>query len=332
MSFARARAFGAPPVPTVLRGRFVFWTRNPFAMQRNPDGTFRYPKARPDLFFMAELDSLWRIDPAEAERILGEYLAAGFNHVVTGPVVEAGYHGHFADTDWRDDPDGFAAFLQWLTDRGAAYSLFVLPDIAPWFHGPDTGWDLARVESDLGALYRHPTVQRLTERVVIAWEQWAPVANMEAAFRWLTATFPRPILRGWHNGVGHDAPCTSDTDSQVGWSRCIAAGCNWHPFQAHPPNARPEELDGRTPVEMARYDLWDAVRRLHNKPDSPWGHQPGFVTPTGGHVAIDLMEGPAFGLYWDRIDAHAAYTRAALGVPGVRYVLDGAPLTEVPQP
>lgn len=274
---------------------------------------------------MAELDSLWRHDRAEAERILAEYTAAGFNHVPTGPVVEIGYHGHYPDTDWRSDPEGFAEFLSWLDTRGLAFTLFVLPDVPTYFGGTAHGWDLARVRADLGPLYTHPAVQALTRRVCLAWEQYAPMAAMAEAFDLLREWFP-DAERFWHNPPGHDAPCSSDEHSLDGWVSAAAHGCTGYMFQTWPPQTAPHDLDGRTPIEMLRYDLWDAVRRLHGKPDSPWGNPP--VLTTAGHLmTIEYAEGIAYGQYWADGYEHLGplWAEAAQSVAGVSpNTLDGA--------
>lgn len=309
----------------VLRGQFVIRTRNPFAEWKNGDGSPQFPRAQPTKFFLAELDSLWRHDKAEAERILAEYKAAGFNHVVTGPVVERGYHGHYPDTDWTNDPDAFADFLEWLTREGMAFSLFLLPDITPWFHGTGHGWDMERCDRDFTPIYSHPRIQALTTRTVTAWEQWATMPAMAAAFDWQTRLFPN-TERLWHNGPGHDSPCNGDEDSLDGWKNAAAHGITGYTFQTHPPQTSPAELDGREPIDMLIYDLKDMRRRLHGLPDSPWRNPP-VLTPEGHLLTLEYMEGLAYGMYWTDDYDHLGPTwgAAAQSVPGVIHTLDGAP-------
>lgn len=298
----------------------MIYTPNPFTAPR-----YGCPQAKPDRFFLAELDSLWKHDPAEAQRVLDVYRSLGFNHVVTGPAVERGYHGHYPDTNWLGNPDGFADFLQWLTDEGMAFSLFLLPDIDPYFHGTGHGWDWALVERDFTPFYAHPRIQALTTRTILAWEQWAGLHEMARAFRWQARLFPQ-AERLWHNGPGHDSPCNGDEDSLIGWQSASLNGCTGFAFQAHPPTTPPSDLDGRSPIDMLVYDLMDMRRRLHGLPTSPWGNA-AVTTQAGDLLTIDYLEGTAFAMYWtdDHREVGPAWGAAALSVEGIRYALDGAP-------
>lgn len=271
---------------------------------------------------MAELDSLWKHDPNEAERIITEYKALGYNHVPTGPIIEHGYHGHYPDTNWLGEADRFADFLAWLRSHEIEYTLFLFPDFWPWFHGTGVGWDHALIEAQLVPFYRHPRIQALTKRVCVAWEQWASIPEMVKVFDLMRMLFP-DAERYWHNGPGHDAPCNNTEHSLDGWVSAAAHGVTGYYFQAHPPETQPSELDGRTPLEMMMYDLWDAVRRLHGN-GSPWGNPP-VLTPRGELLKVVYFEGIAHGQYWHDNYTHIAqaWHDGALSVAGVAASLDG---------
>lgn len=311
-----------PSRPTDLRGQFVLFTRNPW------HGDSRFPKALPDRFFMAELDAVWDRQPHEAERILTEYLALGCNHVTVGTIVDNGYHDAYPSVDWRGQPERYAEFLRWLLSHGVEFSLFALPDIPPYFLGNSQGWDLAAAERDLTPFFTELQKHVDVRRVVSAWEEYGPGANMVEVFRWLSRVFPNSE-RAWHNPVGHLSPC-GGTEYQRGgmtspeaWRAVAAAGCDALYLQAWPENMPPPDTD-RTPLEQMRYDVWDMLRRFTGQ-GSPWGAP--IVARDGKPLRLDFFEGVAYAQYWGGAayrDIGPAWRQAALAA-GARYVLDGAP-------
>lgn len=343
MIFPQARPFrgGAVPSvrPAVLRGRFVIRTRNPFAFMLDEHGQQRFPGAKPDRFFMAELDSLWRLDRAEAERILDEYLAAGWNSIPTGPIVEYGYseggqHGrrHYPDTNWLGDPDGFADFLAWLTSKGCHFRLYLAPNCAPYFKGTGVGWDMEAVERDLTPFYRHPRIQALVTDTVTAWEEYAPIVEMGKIFGWQVRLFPK-AEPSWHNPPKHLGAGNSDED-EGDCNRAMAkAGIRCHRIQTVPPNEYRGGVNefGRTACGQHEYDLWDMQRRYgHTDKPGPEGQHAGrpwgdVRLPDGSKMRVVLEECCAFGDYWTDEDAAAEYTAAALR-QGITEILDGLPL------
>lgn len=328
--FDRARVLGDTGVATTapetnLRGRFVI--KLPFV---NPFIALGTPNAKPDRFFMSELDSLWRKSPADAQRVLDHYKALGYNHVPVGPVVEYGYNGQVPDTDWRDAPDRFAAFLRWLkVTNGVNYTLFVLPNMAPWWKGGRRGWHLDLVRRDFTAIYTHPTVRALTTRTAHAWEEVARIADMCAVFRLLTEWFPT-AARGYHNPVGHLGPGESDESEEGSVRECAAHGMNTLNIQTHPPNdaqyqnASGRNDDGRTCLEQGAYDVRDMQRRCQGWPDSPWRGNGPVLALDGQPVRVVYTEGIAYEDYGENptYDRGPEYRAAMLAIPGVTDVLD----------
>lgn len=324
---------GAGAPSGVLRGQFMLLTRNPFA-----DAKWNLPKALPDRFFMATLDALWAQDRAEAERIIGEYTAAGFNHVTVGSIYGPGYHGHYPFTDWRSNAEGFAEYLRWLAGKGVAYTLMLLPDCDPYFYGTGHGWDIDAVRRDFGPVYTHPTVHALTRRTCTAWEQYAPIAEMAKAFDLQREWFPN-AERFWHNNPGHLSPGNSDENEEECWRSAARHGITGMLLQAAPEGDgqfnNPDGTNhvGYTAIDSMRYDLWDMGRRFGLNNDkgpkgesagNPWGHA--VTQPDGTPLTLDYFEGTAFAMYWHGHgnDLADAWGKAASGVEGVRFCLDGA--------
>lgn len=321
--------FLAPAMPvstapeTNLRGRFVI--KLPFV---NPFIALGTPNAKPDRFFMSELDSLWRKSPKDARRVLDYYKSLGYNHVPVGPAVEYGYSGQVPDTNWLDAPDLFADYLVWMkVTNGVNYSLFVLPNCGDWWRGGRRGWNLDIVERDFAAIYTHPVVQALTTHVVHAWEEVATIAEMCKVFRLLVRWFPK-ARRGYHNPVGHLGPGESDESEEGSVRECAAAGMTDLEIQTHPRNGgnfeRPGGLndDGRTSSQQAFYDVGDMARRCQGLPGSPWGRP--VLTREGAPVTVRYMEGLAYEDYWTdpQYDRGPEYRAAMLAIPGVTDVLD----------
>lgn len=313
--------------PVDLRGQFVIYTRNPWA------GDPRFPRALPDRFFMAELDAVWDQKPDEAERIIAEYKALGCNHVTVGPIKDVGYHYHYPDVDWTGNIERFAEFLRWLLAHGVEFTLFALPDNAPFFETPGRGWDMAAVSRVFAAPYARLGELVEIRRVVSAWEQWGPGANMVQVFRWLRRTFPGATDLLWHNGVGHLGPCLGTEFERGGmtsneaWRAIAAEGCTGLALQTWPLNSTIPSHDGTPPLshlDMLAYDIWDMRRRFVGEA-SPWGG-PIVSSLSGQPLTVEYMEGCAYAQYWTDTarDIGPAWRQAALDA-GARFALDGAP-------
>lgn len=268
---------------------------------------------------MDQLDILWLTQPQEAARIAREYLAAGYTHVPVGTLGPETYSNQNPVMDWREHgPERFAAYLSWLASMGLEWTFFLLYDGDPYFGGPERGWDLELCARDFDPFFLHPTVQALTRRVCVAWEQWSSTRNMVAAFRFIAARFPN-TERLWHNGPGHLSPALSDEDEQGAHRACAAAGMTGMAVQCHPP----DDSNGTDPIVRARYDVWDIARRYNGRDGSPWG---GPVTrPDGTPLTVECMEVLAHRDYWDgppAPDDAPRYRAAMLAIPGVVHVLD----------
>lgn len=285
---------------------------------------------------MDELDTIWKVDRTEAQRILDAYLSRGFNHITAGPAFMAtGYQGpiwgvgrqpQYDPTNWVGDPDGYADFLEWLQSHGLAVTLFLLPDCAPYFDGH--GWDWSLVERDLTPLYSHPRLQAIIRRTVLAFEVIVSIAEFAKAFDWQRRVFPN-ALRLYHNEPGHLGPGLSTEDEQACWRSAALHGCQGLALQAHPPHAwSGRNQDGRTVEDQMMYDLDDMQRRFEGRHDSPWGPEP--ICCDGVPLVCEYMEGTAASIHnhrWPEVIGRA-WGELALRVPHITNALDGAP-TEV---
>lgn len=310
-SFPFLAASTRPAAP--LRGQFMLQSANPFYASL---GGWAHK------VFLAELDEIYRYYPQDADRILGDVVDLGWNHVPAGSIWGPTYNGAYGFTNWLGDVDGFARFLRWV-QRHAEFSLFLLPDAAPYFRGTGWGWDWALIDRDFTPFYRELAQRVDIRRTILAWEQWAAIPEMAHAFSWQRELFPH-AERGWHNGPGHLSPCNGDENEQLGWRSAVAHGVTFFPIQAH---AIDDTQTARPPLYQMAYDLHDMVSRFTGAPDSPWGPVPILRPDTGTPPDTDWIEGLAHGqwysdAYWD---AGPLWSSTALAVPGVRYALDGAP-------
>lgn len=310
-----------------LRGRMVI--RLPFENQFIALGQ---KNAKRDRFFMSELDSLWRLSESAAQRVLDHYKSLGYTEVPVGPVVEYGYNGQVPDTDWRNDPDGFARFLIWLkVKNGMAFTLFVLPNMAPWWKGGRNGWHLDLVRRDFKAIYTHPVVQALTTHVNQCWEEVARIADMCAVFDLLTEWFPN-AERGYHNPTGHLGPGESDESEEDSVRECAAHGMTLLDIQTHPPNddkfrnpLHPGiNEDGRDCLGQAAYDVRDMQSRVQGWSTSPWREKGPVLALDGKPVRVRQRESLAYEDYGENppYDRGPEYRAAMLAIPGVTDVLD----------
>jgi hypothetical protein len=279
---------------------------------------------------MAELDTIWREDRALAQRMLDAYVARGANHIVVNTAVAGGYHNQYPAHDWRGQADAFADYLEWLTAHGLAISLWVLPDVEPYYYNrehptrPRTfDWDV--IERDLTPIYTHPRVQAVAKRVVYMWEDYQHSSEMVRGYDYLARVFP-DALRYWHNEPGHGSPGLSDENEEMLWRLAAAHGIDGMYLQAWPPSKNP--IPGTPvgpPIVQLRYDLWDMHRRFHGIDDSPWGVTPILKRRDGTPLDVVWCEGTAFAIYnADYPDTIGdEWARAALGVDGVTDALDG---------
>lgn len=294
-------------------------TRNPFA------GMPAYPDARPDRFFMAELDVLWDANPAEAQRILDEFKALGGNHIMTGPARANGYHFHFPDTNWFGRAAKFVAFLQWLHDEGILVSLVVMTDIPPYYDGAKM-FDWSAIARDFDPFYAE--LRRLKApipRVVSQWEQYQDRATAAQLFAWMAQQFP-DAKRYWHNSVQppHLSPGASDEEERETWESACRYLHGMY-LQADHDMHYSVNADGRTPQGQMRYDLWDMHRRAHGV-NSPWGGP--ILNVAGEPFEVVFCEGTAYPMYWlyATQTLAAEWAREALSVEGITECLDGVPL------
>ena len=77
-------------------------TPNPFA---DPAFVAYYATAKPDRFFMAELDTLWDLSVPAAQRVMDAFKALGGTHIMGGPVYANGYSGAYPATNWLNRVD-----------------------------------------------------------------------------------------------------------------------------------------------------------------------------------------------------------------------------------
>lgn len=303
--------------PGLLRGQFVIETANPFI-------AMGYPSAKPDRFFMAEIDVLWERDPVAADRILSQYVAMGGNHVMTGPVRADGYKGHFPDTHWFGRAAEFARFYRWLRAR-VAVSMVVMTDIPPYYddHGKAFYW--GAIARDFDPFYAEVRAEGVVfDRVVSQWEQWQPRAVCAPLFQWMAARFPE-ARRYWHNSVNppHLSPGSGDEEERGTWESALRYLHGLY-LQADTATAYLVNDDGRTPREQMAYDLWDMHRRAVGD-HSPWGDP--LVACDGQPMEVVYAEGTAYAMYHNGAGQAVAteWGRTALGVEGVVHSLDGLP-------
>jgi hypothetical protein len=306
-----------PVVPARLRGQFVIrFAGAPYGPR---------PYQADNVVFMAELDTIWRGDEALAKRIIDSYLSRGANHIVVNTAVAGGYHGQYPAHDWRGQGSQFADYLEWLRAHGLTISLWVLPDLAPYYDSRARVFDWSVVDRDLTPIYTHPRVQAAVPRVVYMWEDYQRSSEMVRGYDYLARVFPS-ALRYWHNPPGHGSPGMGDEDEQMLWRLAAEHGIDGVYYQGWPPSTNP--VPGHavgTPIEQLRYDLWDLHRRFHGTDGSPWGSTPILKRRDGTPLEVVWCEGTAYSVYNagypDTIGAE--WARAALSVDGVTDVLDG---------
>jgi hypothetical protein len=309
----------ALPAPTAnLRGQFVIDCPGcPYGPR---------PGADDNVVFLAELDTIWRDTPDLAERIVQRYLAMGANAIVANTAVAGGYHRDYPAHDWRGRAEQFADYLTWLHAHGLSISLWVLPDIEPYYDASCPCFDWDAVDRDLTPIYAQPRVQAAVSRVVYMWEDYQRSTEMARGYDYLRRVFPTQ-KRYWHNPPGHASPGLSDEDEQGSWRLAAAHGLDGIYYQAWPPSQNPVPGNAvGAPIEQLRYDLWDLARRFFGRDGSPWGSA--VTKADGSPLETVWAEGTAYAIYNHRYPTTVgqSWCAAALAVDGVADCLDGLPI------
>lgn len=292
----------------------------------NPFAALGFPDARPDRFFLAELDTLWQRDEDAAKRILDAAIEMGLNHLMAGPAIAHGYHGHYPDTDWLADPGGLARYLRYVQAQGVAISFVHGTDIQPYYDDQAHTFDWARM-AELGEFYR-----RLREdegfvpwRGVSQWEQWQASAEAARLFDWLREAAGPDVPLAWHSPPGHLSPGSGDEEERATWDSALAHGISHLYLQAVPLDddafdpGSGRNSAGRTALEQAKYDLWDMQRRARGD-GSPWGGP--LVAGDGQPLRVVFAEGTAHPKYWQGLDQAVCDQWRAMAVAEVGECLD----------
>lgn len=312
---------GVHPPPTVLRGQFMTHVENPFA-EGSSWSLPKFPGAKPNRYFMAELDVLWERDQDAARRILDVYQTAGGNHIMTGGPWGPSYAGHFPFTNWLAKPSALAAYLRELDTRGIAVSYVVAPDVEPYYDQEANVFDWGLMERDYTPFYRQITQEVAFPRIVSQWEKFGFKQDMAVLFDWMRELFPHS-RRAWHNPPGHLSPGDGSEEERETWVSAITHGITDFYLQAIPVDAQraPGDL---SPFDQMRYDLWDMDRRITGI-GSPWGAALP-LTVLGERLALLYAEGVAHGQYWEDYpdSIGATWGQGAISVSGVQpHSLDG---------
>lgn len=321
-----------PPFGTPLRGRFVMPYVNPVATpQCVRDGCA-------GRFFMDELDAVWLHGKREdAERLLTDYLSAGYNHIPVGSVGPESYSGHYPEVHWiAEGADKFAAYLSWLVSHGCEYTLVVLPDRMPWFLGQGIGWDWDAIERDVTPILSHPTVVALTHYAMLGWEIFGTKAESAKGFAYMKRLYPQ-ARRANHNPLDHLCPGASNEGEEESVRECVASGMTDHDVQSPSPddsrfrNPNHPGVDdgGLTCLEGAyRWNVGDMARRLQGidavgTGPSPWVEP--VLTPDGHPTVATYGECLAHRDYWEgrpTPDDGPLFRAKMLSIPGVVHILD----------
>lgn len=218
-----------------------------------------------DVIFTNEFDVM----PWVQDQCLDEFQRQGYTHITVGPIVAAGYHGWYHDTNWLGDRAGFVAYLKKLRARGIRVELFALPDVAPYFLGDAVDW--TAVDRDLTPFYSDPEVQSLIDTVCLEWEWNVRQSLWIEVVKWGRRVFPNHDL-SIHFIPDHAAPCLG-SELVEGGGTIESEGAAWGPiveyingwnFQSGAAGTPANEIndDGRTPEEQLVYDAKDAIRRF----------------------------------------------------------------------
>ncbi len=299
-----------PPPPSVVQGQFMCLTQNPFA---DPSFPVHFDNAKPDRFFMAEIDTLWKVDVSAAQRVMDAYRQAGGSHIMGGPIFANGYAGAYPKTDWLGQVPQFADFLRWVKGNGVAFTLVVMTDAQPYYDDRTATFNRDAIERDWTPFYAElRQTGMMPTRVVSQWEQWQDLPECGWLFEWMARVFPTEA-RGWHNPPNHLAPGPSEGPSEADCARhAWDKGISFWAYQADPYGGG----DGRNAYQQMQYDLADLERRFKT------GYAGWPIGPK-----LYYAEGTAHPMYWHQAPQSLAqqWGSGALTVPGVLESWDGIP-------
>lgn len=222
------------------------------------------PDADDNIIFTAQIDSsCWSAADREAAR--AAHHAHAYTHWAMGPIVQAGYHDWYPDTDWRADPDGFLDIVEEQWKEGFYPAIFLLPDTGLCADGSSIDHDC--VERELTPIYARARFQELARVVVLAWEPDYTADDWQWGVQWMARVFPN-ALRYIHFTSGHGAPGRGSELEPDGPYANEAA--MWEPVAPYIHGFLMQETwtfggatdEGRTPLEQFEYDLWDFNRRF----------------------------------------------------------------------
>lgn len=296
----------------------------------NPLVALGFPHARSRGFFLAEIDTLFKLSEDAAWRVLDAAQQQGINHLMTGPAIAAGYHNEYPDTDWLDDVATFARLHRAIRRRGIAVSLVLGPDIPPYYDQGARDFDWAAMDR-LATFYdRLRDDEGITPfRTVSQWEQWQRAAIMRRLFVWQVARWPR-VEAVWHTPPRHLIPGDGAEEDRPSCQSALDAGIRRFYLQASPLDDTDEfrfpggtNKDGRLPIDQMAYDLWDMQRRARGTDGSPWGGP--LLCPDGTPLAISFGEGLAHPMYWQGVARPVIQQWAAAALSVVDECLDGLP-------
>lgn len=242
------------------------------------------PGEADNVVFTAQIDSsCW----SEADRATARdaHRAQGYTHWAMGPLVQAGYHDMYPDSDWRSDPDGFLDIVEELWMDGFYPAIFLIPDNGVCGDGSSIDHDC--VESELSPIYGSERFQALARIVVLAWEPDFAAADWQWGVEWMARVFP-DARRYIHFTSGHGAPGRGSELEPDGPYADEAS--MWEPVAPYIHGFLMQETsafgggtdEGRTPLEQFQYDLWDFERRFDE------GYA-GWPTTSADGTGIDLV-------------------------------------------
>lgn len=283
------------------------------------------PGAQDNVFFLAELDTIYFENRALAQQILDRYKAAGGNHLPVNTAVAGGYHNQYPAHNYVGRGADYAAYVEWVQRQGVRASVWTLPDVAPYYDSRARTFDWAAIDRDLTPIYTQPYLQAHVTRAVYMWEDWQRSAEMQRGFDYLSRLWPH-ARRAYHNPPGHMWPCAGDENEEQCVRAAVAHGMTDLYYQAWPPSTDP--IPGHPvgpPIEQLQYDLWDGWRRFAHV-DSPWAPIP---VPPGVTLRVEWAEGTAYSIYnegWPT-SIGASWCAAALATKGggITECLDGLP-------
>lgn len=149
----------------------------------------------------------------ERDIMVEAYKARNYTDCCYGPLIDPGYHGQYAATDYRGNFDVYLDTVQELYDQGIRPTNFILP-LLEGITLVNGKLDIGLCNTNLRPLFSDARCQALFRKVCLAWEPNdglgpdSPIAyNSEwiTAVKWLADVFPN-ALRYIHMAPDHDAP------------------------------------------------------------------------------------------------------------------------------